>query len=399
MAGSRALLMLIAGGAMVSLMTLGLRNGFGLFLEPMSSTYGWGREVFALAIALQNVIWGLGQPFAGALADRYGAFRVLLLGGLLYVLGIALMSTVTSPLHLHLTAGVMIGLGTAGASFTVVLAAIGRLLPAAQRGWAFGLITAAGSLGQFLLAPIGQALIEAYGWSTALLWLALMAIAVVPMALAFRADRPAAQPIPGESLSRSLGAATGSVDYWCLLSGFFVCGFHIALIQTHLPAALADAGLSKAIAAWALALIGLFNVVGAYAAGPLGERVRKKWLLSAIYGSRAVVLAGFVLLPVTTESALVFSAAMGLLWLSTVPPTSGLVAHLFGPRYLATLFGIVFLSHQVGAFLGAWLGGVLYDRYGTYEPAWWMAAALGVFAAIVNLPIREPAPSANEVRA
>lgn len=199
MAGSRALLMLIAGGAMVSLMTLGLRNGFGLFLEPMSSTYGWGREVFALAIALQNVIWGLGQPFAGALADRYGAFRVLLLGGLLYVLGIALMSTVTSPLHLHLTAGVMIGLGTAGASFTVVLAAIGRLLPAAQRGWAFGLITAAGSLGQFLLAPIGQALIEAYGWSTALLWLALMAIAVVPMALAFRADRPAAQPIPAKS--------------------------------------------------------------------------------------------------------------------------------------------------------------------------------------------------------
>jgi MFS family permease len=391
MSTQRALFWLVGAGAIVSLVTLGLRAGFGLFLEPMSATYGWGREVFALAIALQNLIWGLGQPFAGALADRFGAAKVLVAGGVMYAAGVAFMSFASSPLELHLTVGVMVGLGTAGASFTVVLAAVGRLLPAAQRGWAFGLVTAAGSLGQFLLAPLGQALIASYGWATALLWLTLAAAAVIPMALAFRADRPLAKA-PGETLAGALAAAARSPDYWCLLSGFFVCGFHVALIQTHLPAALGDAGLTPAVSAWALGLIGLFNVAGAYAAGPLGERVRKKWLLSAIYASRAVVLTLFVLLPVTTPSALLFAAAMGFLWLSTVPPTSGLVAHLFGPRYLATLFGIVFMSHQVGAFLGAWLGGIAFDRYGTYDPVWGLAAGLGVFAALVNLPIREGAP-------
>ncbi|MSO64411.1 MAG: MFS transporter [Alphaproteobacteria bacterium] len=383
--------LLVAAGGAVALITLGIRIAFGLFLEPMSATFGWGREVFAFALALQNLLWGVGQPIAGAIADRYGSARVMAAGGVLYAGGVALMAFAGSPIELYATAGVMVGFGTAGASFTVVLAALGRLLPPERRGWAFGLVTAAGSLGQFLIAPLGQALLADFGWHLALLYLSALSALVIVMAAPFRSDRTPAAAAGAQTLGQALGEAWHRPSYWYLLAGFFVCGFHVAFVQTHLPATLSDAGLPASTGAWALSLIGLFNVAGAYLAGPLGERMRKKWLLSAIYGARAVVLAGFVLIPVTSASALVFAAAMGFLWLSTVPPTSGLVAAMFGPRYLATLFGIVFFSHQMGAFLGAWLGGIAYDLVGSYAPVWWISAGLGVFAALINLPIDERA--------
>ena len=380
--------MVISAGCMIALLTFGIRAGFGLFLEPMSVDLGWGREVFALAIAIQNLLWGLGQPFAGALADRYGSGRVLAVGGVLYVLGLVVMSEASTPLVMHLSAGVMIGLALSGAAFGIVLASITRIVPEDKRSWALGLGTAAGSLGQFLMVPLGQAFLSAYGWSTALLLLSLFALAIVPLA-GVLAGKPEQSSGPQQTLSAALREAGGHGSYWLLIGGFFVCGFHVAFIQTHLPAYLKDMGLSGELGAWAISLVGLFNIIGSYTAGVLGGRYSKKYLLSFLYFARALAIALFVIVPISTTTVLVFSAAIGLLWLSTVPLTSGLVAVMFGPRYMATLFGIVFFSHQVGAFLGVWLGGLLFDATGSYNVVWWMGVALGVIAGLLHWPIQE----------
>jgi MFS family permease len=381
---------IVVAGAVVSLIGYGVRADFGLFQDPMLATRGWSRETFALALAIQNLMWGLGQPFSGAIADRYGAGRVLAGGALLYAAGIALGAVVEGPVALHLTLGVMTGLGLSGASMFIVLGAFGRLLPPERRAWASGIATAAGSLGQFLFAPIGQGFIAAWGWPLALILLATAALPIIPVAAALRSrSAPAVAQEQQQSLGAALREASAHRSYWLLIAGFFVCGFHLAFIQVHMPAYIAGFGLSPVVGAWAIGFVGLFNTVGAYAAGVLAGRRSKKNLLSAIYLGRAAVIALFVLTPVTTASVLVFSAAMGLLWLSTVPPTSGLVALMFGPRHMSMLFGVVFFSHQIGAFLGVWLGGWAYDAYGSTTLVWWISVGLGVASAAVHWPIAE----------
>jgi MFS family permease len=381
---------IITAGAIVSLIGYGVRADFGLFQDPMLGTRGWSRETFALALAIQNLMWGFGQPFAGAIADRYGGGRVLAGGALLYAAGIALGAVVEGPFALHLTLGVMTGLGLSGASMFIVLGAFGRLLPPERRAWASGIATAAGSLGQFLFAPIGQGFIAAWGWPVALMLLAAAALPIIPVAFALRSGREhAAVQQQQQSLGAALREASAHKSYWLLIAGFFVCGFHLAFIQVHMPAYIAGFGLSPSVGAWAIGFVGLFNTIGAYAAGVLAGRRSKKNLLSAIYLGRALVIALFVLTPVSTASVLVFSAAMGLLWLSTVPPTSGLVALMFGPRYMSMLFGVVFFSHQIGAFIGVWLGGWAYDAYGSYALVWWISVGLGIASAAVHWPIAE----------
>ncbi|MGQ9371518.1 MFS transporter [Azospirillum sp. ST 5-10] len=391
--GWRTIQIVVACGCLISLIGFGVRSSYGLFNAPLSEANGWGRDIFALALAIQNILWGLGQPFAGAIADRFGPARVLAGGGVLYGVGVALTGMADAPLVLHLTAGVMVGLGLAGASFPIVIAAFGRHLPPERRSWAAGIATAAGSLGQFLFAPMGQAFIAAYGWQTALVLLGGFFALVPLLATALAGGRyghpAAALGEPDLSALQALRQALGHGSYRLLVAGFFVCGFHLAFITVHLPPYLTDVGAPPGLAAWAVALVGLSNVVGSYAAGVLGTRMSKRTMLCWIYFARAVAIALFVLLPVTTVSVLAFSAAMGLLWLSTVPPTSGLVALMFGTRYLGMLFGVVFFSHQVGAFLGVWLGGVLYERVGSYDAVWWMSVALGLFAAVVHWPIAE----------
>jgi predicted MFS family arabinose efflux permease len=388
---SRSTTVIIVAGCLIALITFGLRSSLGLFTEPLSVVRGWDRETFALAIAVQNLLWGLGQPFAGAVADRYGAGRVLAVGGVIYAGGTVLMALSTSGTTLALTGGVLIGLGLSGASFAIVLAAFARLVPPDQRSWALGIGTAAGSLGQFLFAPLGQGFISEYGPVTALVLLSGF-VALVPLlatALTGRGDPDELDGEPELPARAAIRAALAHPSYVLLTCGFFVCGFHIAFISTHLPPYLTDLGFSGSLAAWALALIGLFNVIGAYSAGVLGGVQSKRLLLSGIYFSRAVIFALFVVVPRTPLVVLVFAAAMGLLWLSTVPPTSGLVAVMFGTRHVGMLFGFVFLSHQVGAFIGAWLGGVVYESTGAYDLMWWLSIALGLAAAVVHLPIHE----------
>ena len=388
---SRTAVIAIACGAFILLLSFGVRSSFGLFLQPMSLDLGWGREAFALAMALQNLIWGVSQPFVGAIADKWGTARTVVGGGVLYVLGVYLMSTTSSPPELYFSAGVLIGLGLSGTGFGVVLAAVGRSVPAERRSVALGITTAVGSLGQFLLPPIGQAFLAAYGWQTALLLLAFGSLAMVLAAGGLR-GRMATGGQGEQTIGQALTEARQHAGFLYLTAGFFVCGWHVAFIAVHLPAYLADGGISTEIAAWCLALVGLFNVIGSYVAGVLGGRLSKKYCLSVLYPARSVrhprrssccrCRAG---------SALLFAAAMGLLWLSTVPLTSGLVAQIFGPRYMATLFGIVFLSHQIGSFLGIWLGGYLYDAYGSYDLIWWLSIALGLVAALLHWPIDERA--------
>ena len=382
---------IVVAGCLIALVTYGLRTSFGLFIDPLVDLRGFDREAFALAIGLQNLMWGLGQPFAGAIADRYGAGRVLAVGGVMYAAGTVLMAVSTNAATLSLTGGVLLGLGLSGASFTIVLASFARLVPPERRTWAMGLATAAGSLGQFLFAPLGQAFISAYGAVTALLLLSCF-IALVPLlarALTGRGDQAERDAEPEMSTVGAIRGALSHPSYMLLTAGFFVCGFHVAFITTHLPPYLGDLGFSGGLAAWALALIGLFNVIGAYTAGLLGDIHSKRLLLSGIYLSRGVVFALFVLIPTTPFVVLLFAAAMGLLWLSTVPLTSGLVAVMFGTRHVGMLFGFVFLSHQVGAFVGVWLGGAVYEATGTYDAMWWISIALSLAAAAVHLPILE----------
>jgi MFS family permease len=380
----------IAAGCTIALVTYGLRTSFGLFTDPLSAVRGWDRETFALAIGLQNLFWGIGQPFAGAVADRFGAGRVLAVGGALYALGTALMALSTSPGALAMTGGVLLGLGLAGGSFTIVLAAFARLVPEERRSWSMGLATAAGSLGQFLFAPLGQAFIDGYGAVTALLLLSMF-VAVVPLLAVALTGRGEGDDDEDADVSAraAIRAALAHPSYVLLTLGFFVCGFHVAFITTHLPPYLTDLGFSGGLAAWALALIGLFNVIGAYTAGVLGGHQSKRLLLCGIYLGRAAVFALFLVVPTTPLVVLAFAAAMGLLWLSTVPLTSGLVAVMFGTRHVGMLFGVVFLSHQVGAFIGVWLAGAIYEATGAYEAMWWLSIALALAAAAVHLPILE----------
>jgi MFS family permease len=390
----------LAAGCMLALLSFGLRGTFGLFTAPLSEARGWDREVFALAVAIQNLAWGVAQPLAGVVADRWGAARVVFVGGALYALGLAAAPFAETPLMLHLTIGVLTGLGMGGASYITVLAALGRMAPEAQRSWALGVGTAAGSLGQFLVVPLGQLFIGTHGWSDAFLWLAALGALMPLLAFGLLGDRPAPRPADTRPEASALGVIAAALrlpSYRLLLAGFFVCGFQLAFITVHMPPWLADLGLDPSVAAIGIALVGLFNVVGAYAAGVLGARHSRRRLLSAIYLGRALAVALFITLPVTPLTVLLFGATMGLLWLSTVPLTSGLVAVFFGTRNLATLFGVIFLGHQVGSFLGVWLAAVIRSATGSYDMAWWLSVLLGLLAALVHLPIRE-APAQPRLR-
>lgn len=385
----RTPMVIILAGCAITIVTFGTRAGFGLWLEPMSTQFGWGRETFALSMAIQNLVWGLAQPFAGALADRYGCGRVLVGGAVLYAAGVAAMAYSTTPLMLHLSAGVLIGFSLSGASFAIVLAAFGRMVPEEKRSRALGIGTAAGSMGQFLLVPVSQLLLEALGWQNALFVLSAFPLLVIPLAMALVGKPKHTGAGPEQSLGAAIREASRHRGYWLLVTGFFVCGFHVAFIQVHLPAHITDLGMDASIGAWALSMVGLFNIVGAYYSGVLGGRFSKKHLLSLLYASRAVVITIYVMIPATVTTTLVFSAFMGLLWLSTVPLTSGIVAQIFGPRYMGMLFGFVFFSHQLGAFFGVWLGGKLYDATGSYDVVWWLSVVLAVLAALIHLPIDE----------
>ncbi|MBB4313080.1 MFS transporter [Roseospira marina] len=390
----------MVAGVLIALLGFGTRSVFGLFLEPMTAAQGWSRETFALALAIQNLLWGLGLPLAGILADRHGAARVIAVGALLYAAGTAGMALATVPWMLHLFAGVITGLGVAFTAFSLALAAMARVVGPEKRSIALGLGTAAGSLGQVVFSPLGQGFIVAFGWQTALLLLAAITLTLVPLAFALpraRTTGPGLDTGLEQTLAQALGEARRHRGYVLLTTGFFVCGFHVAFITVHFPAYVKDLGMSGSVGAMALALIGLFNIVGAFASGLFGQRYSMKGGLAAIYGLRSVIILALLLAPKTPLVIGLFAAAMGLLWLSTVPLTTGIVGQVFGLRYMNTLFGIVFLSHQLGSFSGVWLGGYLYDTFGTYDPVWWAGVALGLMAMVLHLPIDErplarPAP-------
>ncbi len=380
---------LLCGAAIVAL-SLGIRHGFGLWLQPITMERGWTRETFALAMAVQNIAWGLAGPFAGAVADRFGAFRVLVTGALLYAAGLVLMALATSGLAFTGSAGVMLGMAQAGTTYAVIYGVIGRNVPADKRSWAMGVAAAAGSFGQFLMVPVENWLMASFGWQEALFLLGCAALAIVPLAFGLKEPKtPATHGGTHQSIGAALHEAFGYPSFRLLMAGYFVCGFQVVFIGVHMPSYLKDRGLSPDVATMALALIGLFNVFGTYASGLIGQRWPKRYLLSSIYLFRAIAIALFLWLPLTPSSVYLFSSVMGLLWLSTVPATNAVVAQIFGVRYLSMLGGFVFLSHQVGSFLGVWLGGRLYDVTGSYDVVWWIAIALGVFAALANLPIRE----------
>ena len=382
--------LVLAGGCLVAILSFGPRSTMGFFLTPMTTQYGWSRETFALAIAIQNLVWGIGQPFVGILADKFGTARVLIGGGLLYALGLALMAYTTDPIVLQLTGGVLIGLGIAGSAFVLVTSAFARLLPDDMRAVGFGVGTAAGSVGQFIFAPLGQGFISAYGWQTALLLMASFMLAIPFLAAVVRGKPQGARVgHRDQSVPEALREAFGHRSYRLLVSGFFVCGFQLAFITVHLPPYLSDIGIPAIYGGYAVGLIGFFNIFGAFASGFMAGRLPRRIMLVWLYLGRGLVIALFVLLPPSVPSVLVFAALMGLMWLSTVPPTQQLVAIMFGTRYLATLFGFVFFSHQIGSFFGVWLGGFLYDKTGSYQIVWWISVALSVFAAIVHLPIVE----------
>jgi len=385
----RTPVLVLVCGAIILTLGLGIRASFGLFLQPMSMDLGWGRSHFSFAMALSNLIWGLAQPFFGAWADKQGAGRVVAVSGLLYAGGLALMPFSTTPLMLDASAGLMVGLGLSGVSFGVILGVVGRAFPPERRSLALGIASSGGSFGQFLMLPFGQLLISTLGWQTALLVLAGIIMATVPLAAAMMEGRRPVATGAQQSLNQALREAGGHSGFWYLTAGFFVCGFQVAFISVHLPAYLVDVRMTPAVGATALALIGLFNIAGSFVAGYLGGRFSKKYLLSGIYILRAVIIALFLALPVTPLTVYLFAAGIGFLWLGTVPLTNGLVAQIFGVRFVSMLFGIVFLSHQIGSFAGVWLGGYLFDATGSYNLVWIGSIALGVIAAILNLPIDE----------
>ncbi len=383
-------------GCLISVISFGPRSSLGFFLTPQSQANGWGRDVFGLALALQNILWGLGQPLAGMLADRFGVMRVLCAGGIFYALGLSLMAYATTPLMLGISAGGLIGFGLAGCSFGIVLSAFGKLLPPRWRSLAFGAGTAAGSFGQLLYAPLTVSLIDILGWQETLVIFGAVMLMVLPLSVALAtggADRAARESAVQQSLGQALAEAFGQRSYSLLVLGYFTCGFQLAFITVHLPSYLLDRGLSTEVGGWTIAVIGLFNIVGSLTSGWLSNLVPKRYLLSAIYFGRALVVLAFITFPVTALSSILFGAVMGLLWLSTIPPTNGIIALIFGTRWFATLSGIAFFSHQVGGFLGVWLGGVMFERTGSYDAVWWLSILFGFLSAAINLPIIEkPVP-------
>jgi MFS family permease len=382
--------LIIVCGCLIAALTFGPRSAMGFFQLPMLAEKGWDRTTFGLAMALQNLFWGLSLPFFGAIADRYGTWRVLALGGVIYAVGLYLMATADSPTMLHIGGGVLVGLGVAAGSFSIVLAAFARHTPPEKRSIVFGIGTAAGSAGMFLFAPISQGLIDAYGWSDSLMIMAVMMLVIPVLAIPLQgSSHNAAASQAAQTIGNALGEAFAHRSYTLLVSGFFVCGFQVAFITAHFPAYIGDLGIDAGYAVIALALIGFFNIIGSLGAGVIGQHYSKPKFLAWIYIGRSIAVTAFLLLPQTPTSVVIFAIVMGLLWLSTVPPTNGLVAVMFGTRHLGMLGGVVFLSHQIGSFLGVWLGGYLYDRFGSYDPVWWLGVALGIFAAIVHWPIQE----------
>ena len=379
---------LVCCGLIVTL-SMGIRHGFGLFLQPMSADLHWGRETFALAIAVQNLVWGATQPFAGMIADKYGSGRVVLGGALLYVLGLLLMAHPTSQLSFVMTAGVLIGVGMSGVTFSIIAGVLGRAYPPEKRSMVLGISAAAGSFGQFAMLPLTQTLLSNFGWYGALLTLAAIGLLMAPLAAAVVEKRNTQVHAFSQSAGQAIGEALGHRGYVLLTIGFFVCGFQVVFVGVHLPSYLMDKGLPGNVAVTALALIGLFNIVGTYLTGWLGGKFPKHYILSFIYFARAVVIAVFLWLPLSPLSVYAFAVALGLLWLSTIPPTNGIVAQIFGVRYMAMLSGVSFFSHQIGSFLGAWLGGFMFDRTGSYDLVWYLSIALGIVAGLLNLPIDE----------
>jgi MFS family permease len=390
----RWLVIMLAGATLVSA-TLGIRQVFGLFLQPISLELGTGFQLFSLAIAVQNLVWGLSSPLFGAAADRYGPWRVAAIGALLYGGGLFLMSSYVTEAGIFI-GQILIGLGLGSAGISIAIGAVARAAPPEKRSIAMGLVTSFGSFGQFALVPVTQILMVTGGWQFALLMLSVIMASMVAVAMGLRTPAGSARPIEGPDLpiGAALQQAVSSRDYILLTVGFFVCGLQLVFITTHLPTYLHDAGLSPDISSWALALIGLFNIIGAFVCGWLGGVVSKKKSLATVYLLRGITIAAFILIPPTPVSALLFGACMGLLWLGTIPLTSGLIVVFFGPRYLSMLYGLVFLSHQIGSFVGAWLGGIWYDWFGNYEAMWWLNVAAGLFAFVVNWAIREPRPAA-----
>ncbi|WP_027524303.1 MFS transporter [Bradyrhizobium sp. Ec3.3] len=384
---------IILCGCAIGMLSFGPRSSLGFFVQPMSHEFSWGRDVFGLAIAVQNLVWGLGQPFAGAIADRFGLFRVMCVGAVLYAGGLLLMRYSSTPLSLNVGAGVMVGFGLAGCSFNLVLSAFSKLLPAEKRGLALGAGTAAGSFGQFLFAPVGVALIDNFGWQQALTVFAGLMLLIIPLSFALSTPQVASSsgtPAADEqSFTKALAEAFGHRSYVLLVLGFFTCGFQLAFITVHLPAFLVDRGISTQVGGWVIAAIGLFNMMGSLSVGWLQNYLPKRYILSTIYFIRALATLAFISFPITPFSAIAFGAVSGLMWLSTVPPTSALVALMFGTRWLATLYGFAFVSHQVGGFLGVWLGGIVFERFGSYTPIWWLSILFGVLSALINLPIVE----------
>ncbi len=378
-------------GCAIAVLGFGPRSALGLFLTPLSSAHDWGRDVFALALAIQMLLWGAGQPFAGAIADRFGPVYVLAVGTTLHAAGLALMAYSTTPAMLHLTAGVLIGFGLAGSSFTVVLGAFGKLMPVSWRSLSFGLGTAAGSFGQFLFSPLAVGLIGNFGWQHALLIFAAIVLLIIPLALALATPEGAgkSETIPHQPVMHALAEALGHRSYLLLVLGYFTCGFQLFFITVHLPAYLVDRGLSADVGAWTIGIIGLFNIIGSISAGWLSDRMPKRFLLSMIYFLRSLAVLAFISLPTSPASALIFGAVMGLLWLSSIPPTNGLIALMFGTRWLTMLAGLAFFNHQLGGFLGVLLGGIVFERTGSYDAIWWLSILFGVLSAVINLPIVE----------
>ncbi len=389
----RTPLVVLLCGCVIAALSFGARSTLGFFLSPMSLAHGWGRDVIGLALAIQMLVWGAVQPFAGAIADRFGPVLVLSGGAVVYAIGLAMMAHASTPVALHLSAGILIGAGLAGSSFTIVIGAFGKLMPPQWRSLSFGTGTAAGSFGQFLLSPLTVGLMGVFGWQATLEILGLLVLLVLPLSLALA--MPAGERVTSseaarkQSVLQALSEAFGHPSFVLLTLGYFTCGFQVFFIGVHLPAYLIDRGLSVEIGGWTLAMIGLFNIFGSIGAGLLGNMMPKRFILSAIYFARSLAIAVYIMLPPSPAATLIFGAVMGLLWLSTVPPTSSLIAIMFGTRWLAMLLGIAYFSHQLGGFLGVWLGGLLFERSGSYDVVWWLAIVLGVLSALINLPIVE----------
>ena len=381
----------LACGAAIVTLSMGVRHGFGLWLQPITQEMGWTRQSFAFAIALQNLSWGVIGIFAGMAADRFGAFRVLMGGAVLYGLGLAGMALSPTPLLFALTTGLLIGAAQAGTTYAVIYGVLGRQIAPERRSWAMGVAAAAGSFGQFLMVPVEGWLIASLGWQQALLALSMAVLLIIPLAFGLREPgfQGAAPPKRDQTIGQALREAFSYPSFNLLMAGYFVCGFQVVFIGVHMPSYLRDNGLSPQVASYALALIGLFNVFGTYIAGSLGQRMQKKNILVFIYLARAVVISIFLLVPLSPMSVYVFAATMGVLWLSTVPPTNAALAQIFGIQHLSMLSGFVFFSHQIGSFMGVWLGGYVYDRTGSYDLVWYIAIGLGIFAGLINMPVKE----------